>query len=438
MKQYFKHALPTDDIVIRQDIGSDEEFFEKNVGQLYPLIKIKEQTINFSEIVSFSLNSGVNSILPQLNITIDDAEFSFRESNFIQKGDVLTIWIGNGQDSEHEVIKNNYYILDVSSSPRSTMVSFTCVLNVPELWNAINRSFELSSVALLKEIAKECQLGFVSNIEEGNDEMVWIQSTNNYSFITHIVERSFISEDSMIVVFIDQFANLNVMDIKTAIDDNTKIMLSTMPITGKKLDKPVPLFASNTTEGTDDPKAQIISWTPITQYGLDSIKYTAQVESATINPITHELIENSTPILSPQLKKSSLFTTFNNEWTHKNYGLSKASNINNKQLLGLIKLDAILDYYIPILYIGMPLPVEIWNIPKNEEIHSQNQALDEVEVEKEPAANENNKITKNLQMSGDTILLNLTIGYNRKSSTKAETKFVRQSITVMKKDDLDT
>lgn len=438
MKQYFKHSLPTDDIVIRQDVDSNSEFFEKNIGQLYPLIRIKEQTINFPEIVSFNLSCGVGQFLPVVDITIDDAEFIFRESNFIQRGDILTIWVGNGQDTEHEVVKNNYYILDVSSTPGSQFVNLTCVLNVPELWKPHNRVFDLDTVSILKKIAKECQLGFVSNIEESNDQMSWIQHTNTYSFIQNIVAKSFVNSKTTITVFIDQFGNLNVMDLQVALNDRTKTELTTQPITGKKLDEPVPLYASNSSLGTDIPKAQIISWTPTTQYGLESLKFTAQIEATSQDPIDQAIVKLQTPILNPQLKKSSLYTTFINEAVHENYAIGKVANINNLQLLQNIKIQATLDYYIPVLFLGMQLPVEIWNLLKNEQIHTQDPLLNEKETEDKQATGPSRKHHKNEQMSGDTILLNLNIGYNRKATVKSETKFIRQAITVMKKEGSDT
>jgi len=439
MQQQFEHNLPTQDIVVRQDDGSDDEFFQLNIGQWYPLIRIKEQTIEFPNIVSFSLKCGFNhGLLPTCQLTIDDTEMVFRESNFINKYDVMTIWLGNPNDEEHRPIKNDYYIVETSSSPGSGFVSITAILYVPLLWQSHSRPFgNMTSLSVLTELAREVGLGVTTNITETSDQMTWLQSFNNLDMLHHVTKRSWISEGTYLKIFVDQFANLNIIDVGKLLNTNTETLLTTMPISGDPLLPPVPLYATNDVRGTEAPKAQIVSWAPVTDYGVKSTMFVDLVTAKGLNTVNNQQTDTTSAGSTKQLRKTTTHTGFTNDWIHSNYHLGRATCLNMQQLLQGRSIIATIEYLIPVFYLGMALPIEIFNLQKREERWSQdrtatNQDLDDVQPTGEPDMG--GTFHRNEEWSGQTMLVDLSISYLRRSSKSTNTRHLQQTVTLFYKE----
>ena len=438
MKQLFKHSLPTQKIVLRQDAGSDNEFLESNVGQLYPLIRIKEQTIDFASIVSFSLNAGQSSFLPVVTLTFDDSDKKFKESNFIEKDDIITIYVGNAKDTQHEVIKNDYLVMNVVSIPNGDLISIEALLHVPLLYLSPNRSFNSSSLEALQSIAKECGLGFVTNIDSTADSMHWIQYQATIDFVKFLERNSRISIDTKMIVFIDQFANLNAIDLRASLVSVADTMLTTEPITGKVLNPAVKLVASNNVQGNDTVKAIINTWSPITDFGEQSRLWPTLTKT-----VTFDISDNNTeraadpPTIHKQLRGPSTWSHFESDNTYDTYTASKILNLSNSQLVQGIKLAIELDYFIPVIYLMMSLPIEIWNIAKIPERWSQSETVDNSALQDVVPQQPRMTYELNKRLTGETLLQDMSISYIRKSTDSTDSKHLVQMLYVfLKKQDI--
>lgn len=433
MTQYFKHTLPTQTITIREDANSQSDNIETHSGKWYPLIRIKEKVIEFPDIVNFNLSSSIYEFLPILNITVDDNEKIQRESNFVEDNDVITIFVGNAEDGEYEVIKNDYYVLNAPSFDSSGLISLTCVLHVPHLWVSTNRVFDDTSFNVFKAIAKECKLGFISNISNTNDKMKWIQHQSNYDFIKWLQHRAFVKSDTSIIVFVDQFANLVVLDIKQAFTTFDRIQLTTMPISGEKLQTPVDCIATNNVQGEDDIKVQITSWSPINEFGELAIKYANQWGSIDINPNDRISTTTTSTSLRAQLRNSSTITSIINENVHSNYNLAKITNYQNTQWLQSMKINVVVQDYFNALYLCMNMPVEIWNLRKNEERLSQDTTVDNDELQNvEPTGEKIGEYHINSRYTGEYFLSGMSMKYNRQNRRSAQIN-IQQSLELIKK-----
>lgn len=105
------------------------------------------------------------------------------------------------------------------------MFSINGIANIPRLFLRKFKSYsKKTSFEALKELAKECQLGFASNISNTNDRMTWINTGNpNHQFMKDIVQNSYISDESFLFCYIDFYYNICYVDIEKELSrDNSE------------------------------------------------------------------------------------------------------------------------------------------------------------------------------------------------------------------------
>jgi hypothetical protein len=104
--------------------------------------------------------------------------------------------------------------------------SDTCVgfLDVSELYVKQYKSFpNLSSYQALKKIAEQIGLGFNSNIDSTDDTMTWLNAGMKVSeFIDSIYEKSYASDASFLLGYIDYYYNINFVDLEKEISRDIK------------------------------------------------------------------------------------------------------------------------------------------------------------------------------------------------------------------------
>jgi hypothetical protein len=435
MKTFFKHSLPTQEIILRRDADTEDPVYEQNVGQMYPLIRIKKYVVEFPAITWFNFSAG-GSLLPTVTFSFDDSTKQFREVNFIEQKDIITIFVGNAKDETYEPIKNDYLITSVNSSQYSDSITIEATLHVPKLYNGYSRVFNMSSFEVFKKLAKELGLGFVSNIENTDDKMSWIQYQINYSFIEFLKTNSRTSIDSNILVFVDQFANLNVIDAKVALQDSSDQMIATELITGNKLSEPIRLVLSTNDLAEENPvqKPIISSWSPSSEFGQLSKIWPSKTITKTFNTLDNSsVISEEIPQIYEHLQERSTFTHFETDNAYKSYTSSKVVNQMNAQLLQGIKLSIVLDNYVPYLFLLMNVPVEIYNIAKHPEIVSQERSDTIDNMDKLTPDQPVMTYELNTRFSGLCIILELSISFSGIKNTYDTTKRLRQSATLLLK-----
>lgn len=430
MQQYFEHRLDTETIVIRQD-NDVSKFIEENAGIYYPLIKIHNTVIPFGDVVSLSLSVG-DTFLPRLSVTIDDTTYQFREVDFETQLSYITVFIGNPRDTVYKPIKNTYVVLSISSDPGSTMVSFEAELNVPKLYATYHLGIQGTSFNAIKQIAKDSGLGFVSNVKNTNDEMFWISPGTRYAMIfDSIMQGAYKSEDNSFFVFVDQYANLNFIDLRKAFVDAPTVIQETDILTGNKLDEPYQLALSNNTLDRRN-ELLIIAYTPINYYGelakdrADKLLY-SELDVSYTNETSGSVIG------SDQLFDTKAISVVSNINTHSRYQLGKELTKYNRYILQGTKIDCVLDYFAPSAYLYATIPVHLYTTPSKTRKDESNQNENLVDIsENEPVQTPNAHIL-NERLSGDMIITRMSYEYRRPASEEDDRIRIHQSLRLFKK-----
>jgi hypothetical protein len=87
-------------------------------------------------------------------------------------------------------------------------------------------SYKGTSFNVLRELAKELEIGYNSNIVQTNDDMKWKNVGKNYAnFIEHIMMHSYINDQAFMMGYIDFYYCLNFVDIEKEWqrDNNTDV-----------------------------------------------------------------------------------------------------------------------------------------------------------------------------------------------------------------------
>ena len=87
-------------------------------------------------------------------------------------------------------------------------------MRVPNRYRDACNSFKETSFNTLLKLSNQYGLGFASNVESTEDEMIWINPTDYpIDFIESIAKSAYLDEESFFTVFVDQFYNLNFVEM---------------------------------------------------------------------------------------------------------------------------------------------------------------------------------------------------------------------------------
>lgn len=433
MKKYFSHKLPTNDIIIREDSNSNSTQVESLSGKYFPLIRLNDVVFDFTSIDSFNLNFGIDYALPSIRFTISDDDYQQRDVNFVKKDDIVTIFIGNAQDEYHDPIKNNYYITEATVN--NGIYNVKAVLDVKTLYLGTNRVFvDKSSLEVFKYIADECGLGFVSNITETNDRMNWIQYQSNIEFIKFVNARSYINDNTKIIVYVDQFANLTVVDVNQALTTPITTTFVT-DINGELLEKEkdVTFRATNWYgEKENEMWSLVEDFSPKNLDGEYATKSSRIFNIKTIDYDNHESFELSIDSNKEQLKDSSTYTSITNSNTFPQYDYAKQINRNfNDNLLINEKVGLVFSNFYPQIFLFQTLYCEIFHSYRAETVESQEREVNsENFTSKVDMMDKSFKNIPNERFSTDYVIVGMSYSF---SYNDEEQNQVKQNVTLLKK-----
>lgn len=433
MKKYFSHKLPVDSIIIREDPDQTGNYLPSITGKYYPVVKLNDFVFDFSSIDHFDLSFGINKLIPEVSIIVSDDDGNNRDLNWIKQGDHMTIFVGNALDEYHEPIKNNYYITSASNGDMTYSISG--ILYVPEMYSLKNRVFvNKKSIDIFRFLADEMGLGFVSNITETNDEMNWIQHQPNEEFIYYLTDRSYISDETKIVVFIDQFANLNVVDLKKALtEESTTTFLTDQD--GKLLEKDSVFRATNYEQGKDPDSeryAILDGYSPINREGRFSLEYSRILNVKFMEYEKMEVTDYSIDSKKETLKSASVYTSISTPNTFPEYEYAKELNRKfNNNILSKQQISGNFGNFYPQVFLFQTLPIDIYEEYKMGVLDSQltevNSNNFEQKVDMENGSFQSNKL--NEEFTGNYMVLSMNYTFSYESEV---INMVRQNMNFIK------
>lgn len=128
-------------------------------------------------------------------------------------------------DSGSEQLKSIHlkFLIDQKKDNRNGTITIFGKLNLKEFYKIDFKSYTGTSFEVLRTISKELGLGYNSNIVETNDAMKWIRNgTNLENFIRGIITKSYISDDSFMVGYIDYYYCFNYVDVEKEYNRDNK------------------------------------------------------------------------------------------------------------------------------------------------------------------------------------------------------------------------
>jgi len=211
------------------DEGVKDTFLKKSkyIGDIAPFIRIQEFTFTYTDILFLEINTS--GFLPKIRVNVIDSTGAFGEAYFPKTSPILSLYI-RSKNEKLKSIRNDYIITNVfsdrapetsdsSENIRSTY-TITGELLVPKLKNEFSESIDATSFDVLMDLSKKMELGFSSNVDSTNDQMIWISNwVNTQEFIEYdITKHAYYDENAFYNTFVDIYYNLNFINIYDMLD----------------------------------------------------------------------------------------------------------------------------------------------------------------------------------------------------------------------------
>jgi predicted chitinase len=186
-----------------------------------PLVYYNGIHIEYKDISYFELYH--EGILPAIKITFIDRNGIFKDNGFPLDDTTISIFIY----SRSKRLRSINMDFKISNFKDLGVNEFTIIgiANIPEIFLRKFKSYsKKTSFEALKDLAKECELGFCSNISNSNDKMTWINTGfPNYEFIDNIVKNSYLSDEAFLNCYIDFYYNLCFVEIEKELTRNNEL-----------------------------------------------------------------------------------------------------------------------------------------------------------------------------------------------------------------------
>lgn len=204
-----------------QDYAADE--YATDIGR-YPYLQIGNLVIQTNYTTKIVLYN--NQFLPKIEVYFKDPTMKLIDPLFPLDDEIISLFIQSTSESLMPV-RMDFKITDFSVSKgneennKDITYMLTGILNVDDLYFQHYLSYEGTSFDVIKKIAKDCNLGFASNMNNTNDYMIWINPADTtLDFIQNIIDHSYSSDESFILSYIDFYYNLNYVDIEKSLNED--------------------------------------------------------------------------------------------------------------------------------------------------------------------------------------------------------------------------
>jgi len=216
LTQFFKPSIKP--MNIQFDIESsknDKNKIAKQSGYI-PFVWYNGVQISYQDVLKFNLYH--KGILPAIEITILDSWGILREDGFPHDDTSVSIYL-NSKSLNLRSINMDFKILDFKFNGNNTYV-ISGICNIPQIYLRKFLSYgSKTSHETIQEIAKQCELGFCSNINNSDDKMTWINpGFRKLEFIEDVINNSYVSETSFQYCYIDYYYNICYIDLNKELE----------------------------------------------------------------------------------------------------------------------------------------------------------------------------------------------------------------------------
>lgn len=203
---------------------------KKYTGLAEPLIKINSTTITGLTYFKLDLTGFKPTIVFRFN-TIDER---FIYTSYPKDGDIVSIYIRPLGElfkpirmdfTINEVISpyskgKNFFSDEGREGGKFQAYTIFAEVRIPKLHKHISKSFKGTSYEALLKVAEDLGLGFASNEAKTRDGMNWIAPNVDYeTLIKQIVNGSWLDEEDYFDCWIDQYYNINLVNLRKQFDE---------------------------------------------------------------------------------------------------------------------------------------------------------------------------------------------------------------------------
>jgi len=200
------------------DLGTIKEKPSKFLGMAIPLIRINTYEVQVDRLTSFNLD--LTGFVPTMRVSFIDRDTLFMVRYFPKDGDVMQLNIrSQGEETTFKPIRIDFTITDcypVGGNTKTAANKWVIEgkMLVPNLYNEFVEFYEGTSWNSLLDVAENLDLGYASNVEDTNDEMVWINPNDTREkFIQDVVANSYLDDNHFFQAYIDPYYYLSLVDI---------------------------------------------------------------------------------------------------------------------------------------------------------------------------------------------------------------------------------
>lgn len=435
---------------------------KKYFGMAEPLIRVNSVVISGLKYFKLDLTGFKPTAIFRFQ-TIDE---TFMFTSFPKDGDIFSVYI-RAFGEMYKPIRMDFIITEVNSpfskstSPLTEANNFepstgryqtytiSGEIRIPRLYKNVSKSFRGNSSDALIKIAEDLNLGYASNEAKTDDEMNWISPNTDYeSFIKQIVNSSWLGEEDYFDCWIDQYYNINLVNLKKQFDEQNS-QIETMRMAygadymtdlapgSDTLEVEFPILLTNSTNYSKSPlfitaisleqnAGQInndLGYFQKIQFydeNLKSDKPKNKFVSYNVEAITNKDLGSRDVVNKGRLGesiykeevKATYLGTMYFENVHENFHQAQVQNIVNKNDNYKIILRVKNRAWTPFLYRGQTFPVNI--ITEGSSTVSGDSKYTAGSGDGTSLAPPPDKRIPNIFLSGDYVVLGFTIEYNKK------------------------
>lgn len=443
---------------IKQNDEKEGNVQKKYFGTAVPLVRINTEII--SGLMYFKLD--LTGFKPTLLFRFETMDERFISTSYPKDGDIVSIYIRPFGEM-FKPIRMDFIINQVispfnggpytdytPSTGRFQSYTIMAEVRIPKLYKHVCKSFKGNSSDALLKISEDLGLGYASNEVRTKDSMNWVSPNLDYqTLIRDIVNNSWLGEEDYFDCWIDQYYNINLINLKKQFDDiNPKLDTMRMAYgadsfgdifpgggAAETYEVEFPLILTNSTQFSKSPlfisdlsleqnagsinkdlgyfqkiqfyDSKLVSDKPknkFVEYNIESVTNKNLGSRDTINK--GRLGEN---IYKEEIKKTYVGTMYF-ENVHENFQQASTQNILNRNDSYKIILRVKNRSWTPFLYRGQTFPVAIFS--EGSTTMAASSVYNPVGGDKATNTNDPDKRSINAFLSGNYVVLGFTIEYD--------------------------
>lgn len=193
----------------------------------FPFVWYNAYQIEVGDIQYFRLYNEDN--LPAVKIIFRDTLNLMKDKAFPLDDTKIKIYL-NPRNTILKPVFMEFKITNFNVSEKTYIITGT--LDINKLYIKEYKSYSsLSSYDTVQKIAKDCGLGFNTNMDSTNDKMTWINTGERViDFLSEVVQSAYKSDNSFLYYYIDYYYNINYVDIQSELVRSIKNELGVINI----------------------------------------------------------------------------------------------------------------------------------------------------------------------------------------------------------------